>query len=247
MDQWLDEYRKLLEGQEFDEQDLDYSLLNKHREVLSLVAGMSNSGITIFDTYKREHVFTSDNFEELFGENDNGKVDARIHPDDLKILNRNGVEALRYLSSHKEEVKNYKMVSEFRIRNAAGVYVRAVEQYSVLELDKKGNVWLSLSMLDVSPDQDIFQPVKTHLLNVKDNSIVSILELYAEHQEFELTPQELKILQLIKEGFLSKEISEQLFISKHTVNTHRQRILKKLDVANSMEAVKKASSLGFLR
>lgn len=139
------------------------------------------------------------------------------------------------------------MVSEFRIRNAVGVYVRAVEQYSVLELDKKGNVWLSLSMLDVSPDQDIFQPVKTHLLNVKDNSIVSILELYAEHQEFELTPQELKILQLIKEGFLSKEISEQLFISKHTVNTHRQRILKKLDVANSMEAVKKASSLGFLR
>ncbi|WP_235782360.1 response regulator transcription factor [Phocaeicola paurosaccharolyticus] len=45
---------------------------------------------------------------------------------------------------------------------------------------------------------------------------------------------------------LSKEISEQLFISVHTVNTHRQRILEKLDVNNSMEAVKYASALGLI-
>ena len=54
------------------------------------------------------------------------------------------------------------------------------------------------------------------------------------------------VLQLIKEGLLSKEISEQLSISVHTVNTHRQRILEKLDVNNSMEAVKYASALGLI-
>ncbi|RWX01688.1 LuxR C-terminal-related transcriptional regulator [Flavobacterium cerinum] len=35
-------------------------------------------------------------------------------------------------------------------------------------------------------------------------------------------------------------------ISIHTVNTHRQRILVKLDADNAMEAVKKASALGLL-
>jgi DNA-binding NarL/FixJ family response regulator len=53
-------------------------------------------------------------------------------------------------------------------------------------------------------------------------------------------------LQLVKDGRLSKEISEELHISVHTVNTHRQRILEKLDVDNSMEAVKYASELGLL-
>ncbi|MDR1880928.1 MAG: LuxR C-terminal-related transcriptional regulator, partial [Tannerellaceae bacterium] len=43
-----------------------------------------------------------------------------------------------------------------------------------------------------------------------------------------------------------KEISNQLCISVHTVNTHRQRILEKLDVDNSLEAVKYASALGLL-
>jgi DNA-binding NarL/FixJ family response regulator len=51
---------------------------------------------------------------------------------------------------------------------------------------------------------------------------------------------------MVKDGFLSKEISEQLSISLHTVNTHRQRVLEKLGANNSMEAVVFASKLGLL-
>ena len=44
----------------------------------------------------------------------------------------------------------------------------------------------------------------------------------------------------------SKEIADELHISIHTVNTHRQRILAKLGVDNSLEAVKYAWILGIL-
>ncbi len=45
---------------------------------------------------------------------------------------------------------------------------------------------------------------------------------------------------------LSKEIAAELHISVNTVNTHRQRILEKLGVGNSIEAVRYAHMLGLL-
>lgn len=53
-----------------------------------------------------------------------------------------------------------------------------------------------------------------------------------------LTPREREVLALAKEGMFSKEISEKLNISVHTVNRHRQNILEKLQVDNMIEAIK---------
>lgn len=42
-----------------------------------------------------------------------------------------------------------------------------------------------------------------------------------------LTPREIEILRLIMEEFSSEEIADKLFISKHTVDTHRKNIIQK--------------------
>ena len=238
------EHIRLLSLQRFDEADLDYSLLEYHKQMLSHLAKVSNSGITVFDMSKRKHVYTSFNFGGIFGDCKEG-IDERVHPDDLCPLVKNGIAALKFLHANKENLQDYKMISEFRIRNAIGQYVRVVEQYTLLEKDKSGNAWLSLSVLDLSPDQSSFKTVRGHILNVKENKFFSIENLSSKKTS-DLTTREIAVLQLIKEGLLSKEISEQLFISVHTVNTHRQRILEKLDVNNSMEAVKYASALGLI-
>lgn len=238
------EHTRLLSLQSFDEADLDYSLLEYHKQMLSHLAKVSNSGITVFDMYKRKHVYTSFNFGGIFGDCKEG-IDERVHPDDLCPLVKNGIAALKFLHANKENLQDYKMISEFRIRNAIGEYMRVVEQYTLLEKDKSGNAWLSLSVLDLSPDQSSFKTVRGHILNVKENKFFSIENLSSKKTS-DLTTREIAVLQLIKEGLLSKEISEQLFISVHTVNTHRQRILEKLDVNNSMEAVKYASTLGLI-
>ncbi|MFV0418334.1 MAG: LuxR C-terminal-related transcriptional regulator [Dysgonomonas sp.] len=238
------EHIRLLSLQRFDEADLDYSLLEYHKQMLSHLAKVSNSGITVFDMSKRKHVYTSFNFGGIFGDCKEG-IDERVHPDDLCPLVKNGIAALKFLHANKENLQDYKMISEFRIRNAIGQYVRVVEQYTLLEKDKSGNAWLSLSVLDLSPDQSSFKTVRGHILNVKENKFFSIENLSSQKTS-DLTTREIAVLQLIKEGLLSKEISEQLFISVHTVNTHRQRILEKLDVNNSMEAVKYASTLGLI-
>jgi len=53
-----------------------------------------------------------------------------------------------------------------------------------------------------------------------------------------LTEREIEIIKLIKNGSTNKEIADQLFLSPRTVETHRARILKKLDLKNSLSLVK---------
>jgi len=52
-----------------------------------------------------------------------------------------------------------------------------------------------------------------------------------------LTEREIQIINLIKEGFSSKEIATQLNISLKTVEVHRHNILKKLKLKNSASLV----------
>jgi DNA-binding NarL/FixJ family response regulator len=48
-----------------------------------------------------------------------------------------------------------------------------------------------------------------------------------------LSPREIEVITLIAEGMTNVEISEVLFLSKHTVNTHRKNIMNKLGVKNT--------------
>lgn len=58
-----------------------------------------------------------------------------------------------------------------------------------------------------------------------------------------LSGRECQILSLIDSGLKSREIAERLNISTHTVSRHRQEILAKLQVKNSVEACRMARSM----
>ena len=55
-----------------------------------------------------------------------------------------------------------------------------------------------------------------------------------------LSAREIEIVTLISLEYSGKEISEQLFISTHTVETHRKNIMKKLQTKNTIGLVKYA-------
>lgn len=54
-----------------------------------------------------------------------------------------------------------------------------------------------------------------------------------------ITPKEREILNLIANGFSTKEIAEKLSISFYTVQTHRKNLLAKTSSKNSTELVMK--------
>ena len=51
-----------------------------------------------------------------------------------------------------------------------------------------------------------------------------------------LTRQELKVIMLIASGFRNAEIGKKLFISENTVKTHINRLFKKINVKNRLQA-----------
>lgn len=48
-----------------------------------------------------------------------------------------------------------------------------------------------------------------------------------------ITSREVEIIRLVAEGLTNKEIADQLFLSAHTVTTHRKNIMHKLGVNNT--------------
>lgn len=245
------EYMRLLDLQKFDPDELDYSILERHVDILSAMAEMSNSGISVFDMYRRNHPFVSRNFGRLFKydlsrikDEDVDYFDLQIHPDDFPYVMRNGVTGLRCCMENKDILSNGKLLTEYRI-NLSGQWVRVVEQMQPLELDSRGNIWLALSVLNISPNQAKFDHVDSRIWNLRTGEILP-LPVYPEYEEpaANLTPREMEVLRLVRDGYLSKEISDNMKISVHTVNTYRQRILEKLGVSNSMEAVRVAARMG---
>ncbi|MFJ7315828.1 LuxR C-terminal-related transcriptional regulator [Pseudomonas sp. NPDC098747] len=62
----------------------------------------------------------------------------------------------------------------------------------------------------------------------------------------QLSSRELAVLRLIAQGCSNQEISDQLFISLHTVKTHASHINSKLGVERRTQAVARAKELGLL-
>ena len=61
-----------------------------------------------------------------------------------------------------------------------------------------------------------------------------------------LSNKETEVLGLISEGLTIKEIAAKLFVSSRTIETHRANILKKLEVKNTAELIKKAAKINLI-
>ncbi|MFU8843228.1 MAG: LuxR C-terminal-related transcriptional regulator [Bacteroidales bacterium] len=251
LQQLYQEYWKLLSTQDFTGSIPDDSVLEKHIQLLKLLSSVGNSAISVFDLNKKDHVFISDNYSTLFGYDLEvasregwSYFDKDYHPEDLYLLLEAGIYFIKMgFRLPVETVRDYKLVYDYRRRNKDGIYIRVIEQQNVLELDNRNQVWLALSVLDISPDQDVSSPFRCRLIHSKTGTLFHFPPV-AEISP--LSNREVEILSLISKGLISKQIADRLYISVNTVNTHRQRIIEKLKVANTAQAIQYAGKIGLI-
>ncbi|HTP13263.1 MAG TPA: response regulator transcription factor [Bacteroidota bacterium] len=67
----------------------------------------------------------------------------------------------------------------------------------------------------------------------------------SDGEDVSLTKREKEVLALIAQGMSSEQISERLFISPRTVDTHRTNIMQKLDIHDAANLVKFAIEHGY--
>lgn len=128
--------------------------------------------------------------------------------------------------------------------NAKGNYQYITNRTQILRNSPCGNMWLALCLYDLSPNQEVEVGIDSKITN-NETGDVKPISLTDEKYSI-LSNREKEIILLIKKGYMSKEISSELNISHHTVNRHRQNILQKLNVSNSLEAVHSAEVMKLL-
>jgi len=62
----------------------------------------------------------------------------------------------------------------------------------------------------------------------------------------QISEAEKRVLKLIADGLSSKQIAAELFLSEHTISTHRKNMLQKLGCSSSSEMIKKGIMNGWL-
>ena len=161
-------------------------------------------------------------------------IEKLVHPDDLEVVRRIDKKVWEFLDTLPEEEKlTYKYIYEMRVLDR-GKYVRMIYQTRLLAF--KDDNFLAMGMIDLAPEQSANTSVRFQIKNCLTDEVVPFTIESAT--DALLTPREREILALAKEGMFSKEISEKLNISIHTVNRHRQNILEKLQVDNMIEAIR---------
>lgn len=143
------------------------------------LAEVENSSVTVLDMYQKRYIFLRSRFVEKFdnpliehNQDDPFYYNQFVPSEDLKIV----IDAYRrsfffILSIPAEERKDYKLIMNFRQQDKYGNYLNVILQWVVLELDKKGNIWMVLILDDLLPDKISFTGVNRRLINIKTGKI----------------------------------------------------------------------------
>ncbi len=177
---------------------------------------------------------------EVVGEADEGRAAVRkviaLLPDvavlDIGMPLLNGIDATRQIVRRAPQVR----VLILSMHSDEAYVTRALGAGATgyLLKDSAGKE-LIRAIASVAAGQSFFSPAVSRLMlddyvrRAADSGVSDRYEL--------LSDREREIFQLVAEGRSNKEVAELLAISPATVETHRARILQKLDVHNTAELV----------
>ena len=143
---------------------------------------------------------------------------------------------------------------ELIIKKHSAMYVLDIsDMYTEFEIKAVLNIGVKAMLLKECDEEEIVQAIEASSKGERFfcGTVLDILSGEKNRMPFSCEPvslssRELEIIQLITKGLTSKEMSEQLFLSHHTINTHRKNILKKLDVKGTPELINYAFAMGMV-
>ena len=134
----------------------------------------------------------------------------------------------------------------FLYKRKSGEYFQILQKTMVVETDDNGYPLLYLRYLfDIS---HLLYPSVGLIINAPDETLIwtySIPKKCLEQVNL-LSLQERKILVLLAKGKHSKEIGDMLFVSSHTIDTHRRNLLKKTHCIDSTALITFAKMTGLI-
>ncbi len=206
--------------------------------------------------------FLSRNFTRVFGyprrsflEGDLQFLLKHMHPDDLPAFIQFAETSTLNAKTWKESREEAMHQCCSRIKHHNGKWMWIHQKVIVLSVTPDRHIDAALLLFDdctAAKQAELNQHISLIEESRKNSKLLQLLapvksrqtikeelSLALENQAL-LTVREKEIMQLVSQGFSSKEIAARLFISRHTVESHRKHILHKLSVKNAPQMVRQS-------
>ena len=177
------------------------------------------------------------------------KMLACYHPEDIQRMQEKERLASDFLFKKipVDQIIDYKVVYLNRIITKSGKTKTILHQAKAISVTEDGRL---MKVIGVHTDITYLStPIdhKVSFISFKYPSYYSQSTEKLGLKERNLyTKREVEIIELMSVGFSIQEISEQLFISEHTVKTHRKNILRKVEVKNTVHLIAKCIREGVI-
>jgi len=172
------------------------------------------------------------------------EIFEKIHPDDLLAKHSLELKLFQLVKNLPiSERSDYHITSRIRMRDKLGKYISIQHRMFYICSSTNGSLWLALCLYNFACNKSIPETFDGLIVNSATGDIINPDR---EKCNNILSDREKEVLHLIRRGKLSKEIADTLSISINTINRHRQNILEKLRVNNSIEACRIAEFMGLL-
>lgn len=242
--------------QSFSEEEKLSACLDKYRQIALMYSEIENSIAVLSNLQSDRSYIYYGGIAETLGLAEKGSakvIDSiweeeifnKIHPDDLFAKHVQELQFFHFLKDIPEQERtDYQIMSRIRMSDSSGNFISVLHRMFYVASTSNGCLWLALCLYNYAPQTTINDVSSNLIINSVNGKIIN-----PDKQKCNdiLSEREKEILQLIAKGKISKEIAQMLSISINTVNRHRQNILEKLHVGNSIEACRVAQCLGLIK
>jgi len=164
------------------------------------------------------------------------EIIKKIHPDDRVKKYIHELRFYEMMDAMDPELRaDYSVLSTIRMKDENNEYRLVKHRMFYIYSPDNGKLRFALCLYQIALEGILPSDSAFMIINMAKGEIVVKDKL--NYQNI-LSKRELEILKYIGEGYASKEIAGFLSISINTVSRHRQNILEKLKVKNSVQAFK---------
>jgi len=229
-------------------------------DVIDQIARLFSAGnyyyfILNFETFNMD--FVSEGTQSLLGIDSidftlNKFLDL-LNPEDLEKIHEKEAASLNFKLNEipKEDITKYKTVYILRVKLKNGETKTLLHQAKVLNLSKDGKVF---QVMSIHTDITHLNPTIDHkisFISSEKPSYYSLdtgdgFNLVENNFKTIFTKREKEVIRGLSKGNDFNEIAKLLFVSPHTINTHKRNILKKSKCKNTAELIAKCIREGVI-
>jgi DNA-binding CsgD family transcriptional regulator len=212
--------------------------------------------VYVYDMRAQRYVFVSDQAEPVMGipkkemlRDGIAAVFNRLTPEDRLIIQNAVLRRMHFTQTRTDlDLRTAKFNAMFRMRKDNDKVAVLYHQSFPLYVDERGNAAYMLcidSEMPFAPTGKLPQCVLTY----QDKNGRYHHEDLGEEENLDgkrITRRELEVLRLLVQGKNSQQIADEIQLSTHTINKHRQNLLSKSRCKNTAELIEFSFRMGWL-